>query len=118
MQKKVEDKLWEHGINATPTAVAIDNLVRPVRIALAPIFNELEQKHGLSISISCTGVVAMLDGDVVYEKGKYVPVQAKGREQCAQYRAFAYGFLRWCSTHYPTNLIQVNKGWIYGSRSN
>lgn len=114
MKKKAEDQLWEAGRNATPVAVAIDRLVRPASVAIVPIFNDLERRHGLSISLSCTGVIVEKEGDVVYEKGSYSAVMAKGPAQCAQQRRYAYEFLRWCCTHYPTDLLTKNKGWIYG----
>lgn len=113
--KKAEDELWQRGMAATPVAVAIDTLVRPTSNAIAPIINDLENRHGLSVQASYTGVRIQKNGETVYEQGSYAPVQAVGREQCSQYRRNIYLMLRWCCTHYPTDLLNQHKAWIYGN---
>ncbi|QJI52281.1 hypothetical protein [Cronobacter phage JC01] len=110
----VSDEAWKLGAVPTKTAMAINTLVAPVSVAIAPLFNDLERRHGLKIRLSWTGVIAERDGDVVFEKGRYTPAKAVGHEQCAQQRAYAYMLLRWCCTHYPTELLQQHKGWLYG----
>lgn len=113
-KKPVEDKLWEKGLNATPVAVAIDNLVRPVAISITPLFHDLERTYGMIIRWCHKGIVVELDGDIIYEKGRYEQVGAWGSLECANQRRHAYVFLRWCCTHYPTEKLNQNKAWIYG----
>lgn len=116
MPKKIkpEDELWKNGLNATPIAVTIDALTRNMTIPIGKMFAELEQQHGMKISWCFMGIVVERDGDIIYEQGRYVKVAAKGREQCSEQRRYAYMFLRWCATHYPTETILKNKAWIYG----
>jgi len=117
MKKKVfdpNDAMWKRGINATPTAVAIEQLTRTLTVPIGKIFAELERQHGMSIRWCWQGIVVERDGDIIYEQGRYARVQAKGRLQCAEQRRYAYMFLRWCATHYPTDTIIQNKAWIYG----
>lgn len=108
------DELWRRGINATEVAARIDNLVRPTSVAIAPILNDLEKRHGLSFKLSCTGFVIERGGDVLYEMGKYMPVGANTHEKKSEMLRYAFVMLRWCSVHFPTELLKQNKGWIYG----
>lgn len=108
------DELWKKGLAASPLAVQIELLVRPAAPAIKPILLDLEKRHGLILRLSWTGIIAEKDGDVIYEDGRYSRVAARGVEQCAEYRRRVFIFLRWCCTHYPTDLLMQNKGWIYG----
>lgn len=114
MKKSSADTLYEAGRNITPTALAIDDLIRPVSIAILPILRELENQHAMNIKFCWQGIIVERDGDIIYEKGKYLQVQAKGRIQCAAQRLVIWEFLRWCCTHYPTPLLEKHKAWIYG----
>lgn len=117
MKKKplsVEEQLWRKGINATPAAVLIDELTRPTTISIAPIFNDLEQRHGMNIRACWKGIVVERDGEIIYEDGKYERVGARTEDEKVAYRRRMYAFLRWCCTHYPTDLLKMHKGWIYG----
>lgn len=113
-QEKVEDQLWRMGINAKPAAVLIEELTRPVKISFQAIFIDLEKVHRLKIKACWQGIVVDRDGEIVYEDGRFAVVQAKGATQCAEYRRRLYIFLRWCCTHYPTDLLNQHKGWLYG----
>lgn len=118
MKKKpesVEEQMWRMGINATPAAVLIDELTRPTSIAVAPIFNDLEKRHGMNIRACWKGIVVERDGDVIYENGTYERIGATTEDQKIEYRRRMYIFLRWCYTHYPTDLLKMHKGWLYGN---
>jgi hypothetical protein len=112
--ERVEEQLWRMGINATPSAVLVEQLTRPVTIAFAPIFNQLEQVHGINVKTCWKGVVLEKDGDIIYEDGKYETVAAMNESQRVTYRRRIYMMLRWCCTHYPTDLLNKHKAWIYG----
>lgn len=110
----VEEQLWRLGINATPTAVLIEELTRPTSIAVAPIFNDLEQRHGMNIRACWKGIVVERDGDIIYQDGHYERAGADDEAKKVEYRRRMYVFLRWCYTHYPTDLLRMQKGWLYG----
>lgn len=112
--ERLEEQLWRMGINARPAAVLIEELTRPTRVAVGAIFNDLTAKHALMINACWKGIVVEKDGDIVYEDGKYEKVAAVGEAQCSEYRRRTYIFLRWCCTHYPTDLLNQHKGWLYG----
>lgn len=116
MKKKFDptEALYAAGRNITPTALAVDELVRPVQVALLPIFRELENLHAMSIKLCWKGVVIERDGDIIYEEGRYEVVAAKGPYERAQQQLVTWKFLRWCCTHYPTPLLEKHKAWIYG----
>lgn len=84
----------------------------PQRINLGPILSSLEQKRGLSINISCAGVLVTRWGKEVYRDGEFVRAKAVGAEQVARQRLYTVKFLQWARVNAPTSELEAIGGWI------
>lgn len=95
------------------TAWAVNQAVGPAqRVNIGKIYASLEQKRGLCVKASHTGVEVWRGKELVYQDGQYQAIKAIGQQQCAEYRLRQLKFLKWALDTVPTSELTDIGGWI------